>query len=177
MNTHLSRTRLRVAGGVVTLAAVAVLGATASAQAAGETAAVCASTISLTITPGFSPKPGSGTLTSHGKTGSLICTGALRGHQITGPGSVGLDEVYSGADCLGHVGTGTATVTLPTTGGVIHMSGAATSHRTALAVVAEVDFPDASFDGVGVAIPTHGTCLLSPLRQATISLSGLLGPA
>lgn len=176
MNTHLSRTRLQVAGGIVTLAA-AVLGGTASAQAAGETSAVCAPTMSLTITPGFSPESGSGTLTSDGETGSLICTGTLRGHHITSPGSVGLDEAYTGADCLGHVGTGTATVTLPTTGGVIHMSGAATSHRTALAVVAEVDFPDASFNGVGVAIPTHGTCLLTPLRQATISLSGLLGPA
>jgi len=50
MNTHLSRTRLRVAGGLVTLAAVAVLGGTASAQAAGETSAVCAPTMSLTIT-------------------------------------------------------------------------------------------------------------------------------
>jgi hypothetical protein len=176
MTTNLTSRRHRIVAALAGMTAVALLGAT-SAQAGGETSALCAPSIPLTITPGFSPTPSSGSLTSHGETGSLVCTGTIGGQLVTGPGTVGLDETYAGADCLGHVGTGTATLTLPTTGGVLHMSGAATSHRTALALVAEVRFPGATFNGVGAALPTQGTCFLTPLRKAVISLTGTLGPA
>jgi len=163
----------RIGGALAAATACALLG-TASAQAAGATSAVCTPRFSLSISPGFSLAPTSGTLTSHGETGSLTCTGKIGGHRVTGPGTVGLDETYAGGTCASHVGTGTARISIPTTGGVKHLAGAATSRRTALAVRAEVRFPGARFTGAGVAIPTKGTCALSPLRQALITVTGRL---
>ncbi|MDX6676099.1 MAG: hypothetical protein QOE31_151 [Solirubrobacteraceae bacterium] len=160
-------------GALATVAAAALLG-TASAQAAGTTSAVCAPQLSVTISPGFRLTPGSGTLSSGGETGSIICSGEVDGHHVTGPGTVGLDETYAQGDCLSHVGTGTVRVSIPTTAGVVHLVGAATSRRTALGLLADAQFPGVSYSGVGLAIPTQGDCLLTPMRQALITVSGLL---
>jgi hypothetical protein len=168
--------RLRIVGVLGTLAAVALV-ATASAQAAGATSAACTVRFGLTITPGFSRTTGSGTLTSDGETGSISCIGKIGGHRVTGPGSVGLEETYTRGNCLSHVGTGTASVTIPTTAGMAHMVGAATSRRTAVGLRAEVEFPDARFGGIGVAIPKHGSCLVTPLRSAQITVIGWLSGA
>lgn len=140
----------------------------------GPSSAICVSRFSVTITPGFGPTPGSGTLASHGETGSITCIGKIGGHRVTGRGSVGLDETYTRGSCLSHVGTGTVRVSLPTSAGVKHMVGAATSRRSGLGLLAEVRFRDARFRGVGVAVPTQGNCLLTPLRRALITVSGSL---
>jgi len=167
------RTHLRILGGLATLALVA-LPATGSAQAAATTSAACTGQLTLTIAPGFSVTPSSGTLTSHGQTGTITCTGSIDGQRVTGPGTVGLDETYARGDCLAHVGTGTVTATIPTTGGAKHLVGAATSRRTGLALSAEVRFPGARFSGVGLAGPLQGSCLLTPMRQALITVTGTL---
>ena len=172
MTTALTHTHLRL-GLVATLAAGALLG-TSSAQASGETSAVCAPQLSVTISPGFRLAPSAGTISSGGETGSIICTGDIDGHRVTGPGTVGLDETYARGDCLSHVGTGTVRASIPTTAGVVHLVGAATSRRTALALVAEAQFPGASYSGVGVAIPTQGDCVLTPMRRALLTVSGML---
>jgi hypothetical protein len=172
MTIALTHRHLRL-GALATLAAGALLGTT-SAQASGTTSAVCSPQLSVTINPGFRVAPSSGTISSGGETGSLICSGDIEGHRVTGPGTVGLDETYASGDCLSHVATGTVRVSVPTTAGVVHLVGAATSHRTALALVAEAQFPGASYSGVGVALPTQGDCVLTPMRQALLTVSGLL---
>jgi len=173
MTSPSPRPYVRLAGVLATLACVA-LPATASAQAAATTSAQCTGQLKLSITPGFGLAPGSGTLTSHGESGIITCIGTIAGHRVTGPGTVGLDESYARGDCLSHVGTGTATLTVPTTAGPVLMAGAATSRRTGLALHAEVEFPGARFDGAGLAIPLQGSCLISPMRQALITVSGRL---
>jgi hypothetical protein len=173
MTTTRTRKRPFIAGALATATAVALL-ATGSAHAAGTTAAVCTPQFTLAITPGFSLTPSSGSLTTHGETGTLTCAGTIDGERVTGPGTVSLDETYARGDCLSHVGIGTARVTIPTTGGAKHMIGDATSHRTGLALSAEVRFPGASFSGLGVAIPTKGDCALTPLREALITVTGTL---
>jgi hypothetical protein len=165
-----------ILGTVSAMAAVGLVGA-ASAQAAGATSAACVTSIPLTITPGFGPIASSGTLTSHGETGSVTCIGTIGGDRVTGPGTAGLDESYTGGSCLGHLGVGTVSVTIPTTAGSVHMAGAAISRRTGLAVTAEAAFPEGRFSGAGVALPTQGTCVLSPLRGALITLTGTLAGA
>jgi hypothetical protein len=173
MTIAFTHTHLRL-GVVATLAAGALVGAS-SAQASDATSAVCSPQLSVTISPGFRVAPSAGTISSGGETGSLICTGDVDGHRITGPGTVGLDESYARGDCLSHTGVGTVRVSIPTTAGVVHLAGAATSRRTALALVADAQFPGASFSGAGVAIPTQGDCVLSPMRQALLTVSGMLG--
>jgi hypothetical protein len=135
---------------------------------------VCSSRFTVTIAPGFRATPGSGTITSHGEAGTIRCTGTIAGQRVTGPGTVGLDETYANGSCLSHVGTGTATITVPTTAGPKRLVGAATSRRTALLVRAEVRFPGAQFSGIGLAIPLRGSCLLTPMRQALIAVTGTL---
>ena len=100
MTSILSSSRPRRTGAALAAATACALLATASAQAAGATSAVCTPRISVTISPGFSLAPSSGTLTSHGQRGTLICTGKVGGHRVTGPGTVGLDETYAGGTCL-----------------------------------------------------------------------------
>jgi hypothetical protein len=168
-----ARTHLRIAG-VLAAGALAALPATGSAQPAATTSAVCSSRFTVMIAPGFRVTPGSGTITSHGETGTIRCTGMIAGHRVTGPGTVGLDETYTAGGCLSHVGTGTATITVPTTAGPKHFVGAATSRRTALLLRAEVRFPGAQFSGIGLAIPLRGTCVLTPMRQALLSVTGTL---
>jgi hypothetical protein len=169
-----STPRPRQIGGALAVAATCALIGASSAQAAAATSAVCTPRISVAIDPGFRVRPGSGTLTSHGETGSIVCTGRIGGHRVTGAGTVGLDETYVRGDCLAHVGTGTVRISVPTTAGIKHLTGAATSRRTALGLRAEARFPGARFTGVGVAIPTKGDCVLTPLRQALIAVTGRL---
>lgn len=173
---HITHRCVRIVGLLGAVTAVALLGA-ASAEARASSSAVCVSRIALTINPGFSPTTGSGTLTSGGERGSITCIGKIAGHRVTGPGSVALDESYTRASCLSHVGTGTVRVTLPTTAGVMRMVGSATSRRTALVLRAEVRFPAGRFSGIGAAIPTQGNCLLTPLRRALITVTGSLAGA
>jgi membrane protein implicated in regulation of membrane protease activity len=168
-----ARTNLRI---VLVLAALAVvaLSATGSAQAAATTFATCTSQFTVTITPGFSLTPSAGTITSHGETGTVVCTGTIDGQRVTGPGTIGIDETYARGDCLSHVGVGTATITVPTTAGPKHLAGAATSRRTGVALSAEVEFPGAQFSGIGLAAPLQGRCLLTPMRQALLTVTGTL---
>lgn len=158
------------------LTAVA-LPASAPAHAARGTAAVCAHQFTTTITPGFTVAPSSGTQTTHGETGSIACVGAIGGHRVTGTGSVGYEMPYSGATCLSETASGTVSATIPTTAGPQHFVGALSVRRTALAIVATAQFPGVRYSGTGVAIPLKGMCPITPLRQASIVMTGSLTTA
>ena len=167
------RTPLRVGGALATFAAAALLAA-APAQAAGKTSAACASQFTSTINPGFSAVPSSGTQTTNGETGTLACVGKIAGRRITGIGSVGYDSSYTAGTCASETTTGTVRGTIPTAAGDQHLVGALTVQRTALTVRAQVQFDGFRYTGTGVAIPTQGNCLVTPLRQALIVLTGTL---
>jgi hypothetical protein len=146
------------------------------AQAARATSAVCVTSFTGTFTPGFSVTPGSGTLTTNGQTGSFSCVGKIGGDRVTGTGSVGVDETYTGA-CLSHVGTGTVRIIVPTTAGTKDIVGALTVRRTALVVRPSVQFSGMRYSGIGISIPMEGNCFVTPLRRARISLVGLMSGA
>jgi hypothetical protein len=167
----------RVAVPAVLAAAVAAALATPPAQAAGGTSAVCTNRFTAWVTPGFTPIPGTGTISSHGQTGSITCAGRIAGHRVTGPGTVGIDYVYTNGSCTGHIGEGTVRVDIPTTAGMKHLVGALSVRRTALALRALARFGSQNFHGVGVIVPTRGTCVVTPLSQALVSVTGVLsGP-
>jgi hypothetical protein len=135
---------------------------------------VCVNQLTLTISPGFSLTPTSGTETTGGDTGTIACAGLIRGHRITGPGSIGVDTTYAASTCISEFSAGTVRVTIPTTAGNQRIDGTLSVWRTALAVRVEVAAPDVRFSGIGAALPIDGTCVLSPLRRALISITGSL---
>ena len=93
MRMRVDRRAVRIAGSVVTAAAVALLAAS-PAQAGAGTSAVCSVSFPrASITPPFMPfvlTPASGTVTSGGQTGSVSCVGRIGGDRITSPGQGGI---------------------------------------------------------------------------------------
>jgi len=172
MSTRPSNTRLSIVTILVTLIGIAAF--SAPAQATGATSAICTNLFTITITPGWSMTPTSGTVTTHGETGSVICVGQIDGHRVTGAGTMGIDETYTNVTCPSSIITGIIRMTIPTTAGIKHMKGALHVRRIGLIVRPKADFPNAQFSGIGVAIPTQGTCLLTPLTQARLSVTGTL---
>jgi hypothetical protein len=79
----------------------------------------------------------------------------IRGHRVTGVGSIGVDTTYTASTCTSEFSSGTVQVTIPTIAGPERIDGALTVWRTALAVRVEVAAPDARFNGIGLAIPTE----------------------
>jgi hypothetical protein len=173
MSTTTAHGRLRIAVALAALASASLLAAS-PAHAAGATSAVCVGRIAATFTPGLRVTPSSGAVTTNGETGSITCVGKIGGHRVTGPGSFGVDYTYAGATCAAHAGSGTARITLPTTGGTSHMVGAFTNRRVGLVIRPEARFPGARFSGIGVAIPTHGTCFVTPLTRVAVSVTASL---
>jgi hypothetical protein len=173
MNRRLTRRSSITVLALATLAAATLLAA-APAQAASKTAAACASQFTATINPGFSPVPGSGTQTTNGQTGTIACVGKIAGRRITGPGTVGFDGTYAEGTCASATVTGTVRATIPTKGGDQHLVGALTVQRTALIVRVHVQFQGIHYSGIGSVIPLQGNCLVTPLREALIVLTGTL---
>ncbi len=173
MSTTLIPHRLRTGLALGASVAAAAL-APAAAQAASVTSALCVNRLTLTISPGFSLTPTSGTETTNGDTGAILCVGTIRGHRITGPGTIAVDTTYVASTCLSEFSSGVVRVTIPTTAGPERIDGALAVRRTALLVSVEVSAADTRFSGIGVAIPTIGACLLTPLQHAQISIAGSL---
>jgi hypothetical protein len=160
------------------LAAAALLvpaAATAGAEAAPATDAECTAVVTAHISPGFSATPGSGVVTSAGQTGTVVCTGRLYGHRITGPGTMGFEENYTtGAACFSDQSSGRLTTTLPTTAGPIQIAGALTGHRLGLVQFVDIAFPQARYSGAGPLVLLKGTCFLTPITQALVTVTGTL---
>ena len=172
-----SSSRIRCLSAVLAGLLIAAF-ATADAKAAPATSATCTGLLTVNVTPGFTLIPGSGSATSDGQTGTMTCLGTLDGHQITGPGSFGVQETYTtGGACLTDRSSGQVAAILPTTGGPVTIVGSLSAHRLALIESIEIDFPQSHFSGTAIDVPTDGTCLLSPLRQVLVSVRGSLsGP-
>lgn len=165
-------TRLCIVTILAALAGVAAFN-TSPAHAVGATSAICTNLFTITIDPGWSMTPTSGTVTS-GNTGSVTCIGKIAGHRVTGPGTMGIEENYTDVTCPSSIITGTIWISIPTTDGLHRMHGALRVQRVGLLVRPEARFRNAHFSGIGIAIPTQGTCLLTPLRQARLSVTGTL---
>jgi hypothetical protein len=171
MSATITLRRMRILGALATLAIA--LCATAPAQAASATSAFCVSNFTATFTPGFSPTPGPGTMSTNGETGSFSCVGKIDGDRVTGPGSIGVEASYTG-ECLSHRGTGTVHIVVPTTAGAKDMTGTLTVRRTGLVVRPAVQFSGVRFRGIGVALPAEGDCFVTPLKRGQILLLGVM---
>ena len=158
-----------------TAALIALLSATAThAAAPAPPSAVCTNTFTATITPGFTPTPRAGKLSTNGQTGSIECFGTIEGARVTGPGTLGFVERHTGGTCRGHTGTGRVHLIIPTSQGTKDMYGALVVRRTGLTVRARVRFAGVRYSGNGVIFPRLGDCASIPLEQVQVTMTGFL---
>jgi hypothetical protein len=162
-----------------TLLSVALTASPSLAQSGspeGPTSAQCSFVFPARFAPGFTLASRPGTGTSDGQTGSISCHGQFDGHTVTGPGSFGFQESYI-ANCLVDQGSGTYFATVPTDAGSIHLEGPYTYTRLGLTFSVEATRPGERFDGSGIVVPTKGDCLLNPITDTTVYMTGSFADA
>lgn len=177
MRTTTTRQRARRAATRCTPPALIALAAFAAAPAhaaAGPPAAVCSHTFTATMTPGITPTPAAGKLTTNGQTGTMECFGTIGGKRITGPGTLGLVHRHTAGSCRGLVGTGRVHLVIPTAAGSKDLVGALAVRRTGLTVRATARFPGLRYSGNGVVFPTLGDCATTPLERVRVTMTGSL---
>jgi hypothetical protein len=88
---------------------------------------------------------------------------------------MGFNENYTtGAACFSDQSSGRLTTTLPTTAGPIQIAGALTGHRLGLVQFVDIAFPQARYSGVGPLVLLKGTCFLTPITRALVTVTGTL---
>jgi hypothetical protein len=163
------RTRL-----LLLLCAVAVaeivpsLHASPAAAAAGGSAA-CVHQWTDTVTPGTTMSTQRAVFSSHGETGTIRCSGTVQGRQVTGPGSFGEEGVIEGS-CGSGRGQALFSITLPTSGGPVHLRIPVTFTLGPGAGHAEGDV----FPGAFVVRPVKGDCVTTPATEIAVTRFGLL---
>jgi hypothetical protein len=121
-------------GGVFAVG-VLLLGPSFSAEASDSPVqAVCTMVWKAYFSPGFTMTKGPGVYgTGAGITGAemglITCAGVINGHRVTGPGTFGHNGRTWDGDCFGNQGAGTYSFTVPTSGGVQHVTGTYTESR------------------------------------------------
>jgi hypothetical protein len=141
------------------------------AHARGETPALCSMRIPASLSPGFSLTSSTGTYGTSGETGTIICSGTVDGHRVTGPGSFGFRGTYTG-DCFGNVGSGTYSFTVPTEAGPMHFAGTYSETRTGFTGPVRASQRGARFSGAFVVVPIKGDCASEPVTQVSINILG-----
>jgi len=112
------RLRIRHLLSVVALAAAPLALPAAPAGADGPHANLhCTIPFTTDINPPVTPELRHHDATSHGLTSTADCTGTVDGYQVTGSGIYGIYAQEVG-NCTAGTGEGTATLQIPTTGGV-----------------------------------------------------------
>src|SRR5438132_10728753 len=100
---------------------LAVVWATGAAPATStEPPTHCRFSSEVTLSPGLSVKPSSGSFTSKGENGTVECDGPVRGVHPSGPGTLGVMGQYGTKDpdtCFAGEGEGRFSFTFPTAQG------------------------------------------------------------
>ena len=157
--------------------AVTLLSPPVQAQDAGTP---CTFEVDITLSPGLSRDPSSGTFDSQGESGKLECQGAVGGKPATGPGTFGADGRYGvdgdGDHCRSTEGKGEGTghYTVPVEGGSHHVDDPFTlTYRVdGRSVVGEIT--GERFTGTFDVTKADGDCLWRPVRKIRIKGKGHL---
>jgi hypothetical protein len=137
-------------------------------RAASATA--CTYEADLTLAPGLSTSPSSGTFTSNGETGTMSCNGPVNGKPPSGPGKIGFSGHYgtkSGETCQsGGGGDYTTSYTIPTSSGPQHVTDSGTfTYGGIQGGVFSGQFQGARMTGTFQVRPTQGDCLTAPMTK------------
>ena len=162
------------------LTAVLAVGLVSPPVGATEPGTPCAFEVEVTLSPGLSMEPSSGTFDSQGESGRLDCQGKVGGQPVTGPGTFGAEGHYGtdgdGDDCRSKEGRGdgTAHFTVPVEGGSEHIDDPFTmTYRVdGRSVVGEIT--GKRFTGKFDVTKADGDCLRNPVRKIRLKGNGLL---
>ena len=149
----------------------------ASAGAAGGTAenpnpkdTHCLAEFDVVLSPGLSGSPSTGTFTTQGETGSIVCHGPIQGFEVTGIGTRGEEGRYGVKDpddCMGGEAAFTFSFTIPTVGGKQVVNGAGTSTFGPLqgGYVYGGTFTGERMYGKFEITPVEGDCVTTPVTM------------
>lgn len=155
--------------GLATLVLVALMPASSAiAQGSGPW---CISTWHVSFSPGLGASPQRVAFTNQVRPTALDCFGTLGGHAVTGRGSLIEDGVIDGTALTG-TGSGTLTVTIPTTGGPQTINSAFTmSYAPGIGFKAGDAFmgPFTFF-----FYPTAGNGITAPVTEIAVVGQGIL---
>jgi hypothetical protein len=147
---------------------------------ADESGTPCAFEVDVSLSPGLSRSPSSGTFTSRGESGTLDCQGNVGGHPATGRGTLGAEGRYGtsgdGDSCQSKEGRGdgTAHFTVPAEGGSQHVDDPFTlTYRVdGRSVVGEIT--GQRFNGTFDVTKANGDCLWQPVTKIHLKGKGHL---
>lgn len=158
------------------VASLLVVGAmTASPrEGPGESTALCVLQGTYTITPGITGDTRMHHLDTEGPTGEVDCHGTVRGHEVTGVGTLADAGDFEG-NALQGSGTSTAELRIPTSGGVVTivLDGSYTYVPGGGSKDYESRRGD-SLTGVFEFYPTEGDGLTTPITELYVVIEATL---
>jgi hypothetical protein len=162
------------------LTVLLVTGLVTPPVSAREAGAPCTFEVDVTLSPGLSREPSSGTFDSGGETGRADCQGDVGGQPVTGRGTFGAEGRYGidgdGDHCRSREGRGdgTAHLTIPVEGGNQHVDDPFTmTYRVdGRSVVGEIT--GRRFTGTFDITKADGDCLWRPITRIRLKGKGLL---
>ena len=165
------------------MTALLAAGLVAPPVRADESGTPCAFEVDVSLSPGLSRSPSSGTFDSRGESGTLDCQGNVGGQPATGRGTFGAEGRYgtegNGDDCQSKEGRGdgTAHFTVPVEGGRQHVDDPFTlTYRVdGRSVVGEITGP--RFTGTFDVTKADGDCLWRPITKIHLKGKGHLRDA
>jgi len=149
--------------------------ATLAPTAHAASAATCAASSGVTLSPGISMKPSSGTFTS-APGGTLACVGVVKGVKVGGKGTLSFQGSYGPGDtCSSGKGSGTLAAALPKVGGGhLSVSGTFTLTRVGSAVTVKGKLAGSQLAGSLQFLPKAGqNCVKTKVTSATVTGAAL----
>jgi len=139
----------------------------------------CRAEVDITLAPGLSTSPSSGTWTSSGQTGTIACDGKVNRFDVTGPGTFGGHGHYGSKEpdtCQGGKADGPQFLSIPTSGGAQDVTNEhlATFGPLKGGAVVGGEFTGPRFSGTFKAWPLEGDCVSRPLTKVHLSVTGTL---
>ena len=167
---------------VTVLVAVLLTGPSGVARAAGAGGSSgpqthCTFSSTITLAPGFSVVPSSGTFTSGGETGTVSCDGPVRGIIPTGPGTLGVEGRYGTKDpstCFSGQGEGRFFFTFPTATGFGKRSNVFTFSYSLVGLSPSGFTGDGFGGGFDDVEPQEGDCVVHPVTKLLVKGHGTI---
>jgi hypothetical protein len=163
--------------------ALTLFGSGAGSAGAGE-GTRCTFAYAVTLSPGLSVQPSTGTVSTDGPTGKLDCDGPVNGREARGAGTIGIDGHYGldgGDSCAsgfagGGDGAGSSTLTVPTRGEDQRVTDtyALTYGQPSSRGVISGTFHGDRYSGTFSLYPLEGDCVTSPITRALLTGEGVL---